>query len=65
MIKSVLGGNMSETEKLQNLHQRSVKGEVLSEQEQNALQNWYDKLDREEDLIINKKYKNEIYQNEN
>ncbi len=45
---------MSETEKLQSLHQRSVNGEVLTEQERIALQSWYDKLDREEDLEINK-----------
>jgi hypothetical protein len=44
---------MSELEKMQNLHQHSVKGEILTTEEQAALQNWYQTLDREEDLILN------------
>lgn len=44
---------MSETEKMQILHQRAVKGEVLTAEEQTKLQNWYETLDREEDLILN------------
>ena len=44
---------MNETEKMQNLHQLAVKGEILSVQEQSALQNWYDVSDREEELILN------------
>jgi hypothetical protein len=45
---------MSEIETMQKLHQLSVKGEVLSVEEQTALQNWYESLDREEDLLLNK-----------
>lgn len=45
---------MSETETMQKLHQLSVKGEVLSVEQQTALQNWYDISDREEDLLLNK-----------
>ena len=45
---------MTETEKMQQLHHRAVMGEELSPDEQTALQNWYDELDREEDLLINK-----------
>lgn len=44
---------MNETEKLQMLHQRAVKGEYLDEEEQTALQNWYDHLDREEGSLLN------------
>lgn len=44
---------MNETEKMQNLHQLAVKNEILSVQEQSALQNWYDVSDREEELILN------------
>ena len=39
--------------KMQKLHQFAVKGEALTAEEQNALQNWYKTLDREEDEIIN------------
>jgi hypothetical protein len=45
---------MSEIETMQKLHQLSVKGEVLSAEEQTALQNWYEISDREEDLLLNK-----------
>lgn len=38
---------------MQRLHQSAVKGEVLTAEEQKALQNWYEILDREEDLILN------------
>ncbi len=44
---------MNETKKMQILHQRAVKGEVLTTEEQTKLQNWYKTLDREEDLILN------------
>ena len=44
---------MSETKKMQNLHQRAVKGETLTAEEQTKLQNWYQTLDREEDAILN------------
>ena len=44
---------MNETEKMQILHQRSVKGESLTANEQLDLQNWYENLDREEDLTLN------------
>lgn len=42
---------MTETEKMQRLHHRSTTGEKLSLEEQKALQNWYDELDREEKII--------------
>jgi hypothetical protein len=45
---------MSEIETMQKLHQLSVKGEVLSAEEQTVLQNWYEISDREEDLLLNK-----------
>lgn len=38
---------------MQRLHQLAVKGEKLNAEEQNALQNWYEKLDQEEDTILN------------
>jgi hypothetical protein len=38
---------------MQKLHQAAVKGEVLTAEEQKALQNWYEILDREEDSILN------------
>ena len=38
---------------MQRLHQSAVKGEVLTAEEQKALQNWYEILDREEDSILN------------
>ena len=44
---------MNETEKMQTLHQRSVRGESLTANEQAALQGWYETLDREEDSILN------------
>jgi hypothetical protein len=44
---------MSETEKMQRLHQLAVKGESLTAEETAALQNWYETLDREEDSILN------------
>ena len=44
---------MNETGKMQTLHQRSVMGESLTIAEQTALQNWYEKLDREEDSFLN------------
>ncbi len=42
---------MTETEKMQQLHHRATIGEELSPDEQKDLQNWYDKLDREEEFI--------------
>lgn len=42
---------MTKTEKMQQLHQRATLGDELSPDEQKALQNWYDKLDREEEVI--------------
>ncbi len=42
---------MTETEKMQQLHHRATIGEELSSDEQKNLQNWYDKLDREEESI--------------
>jgi hypothetical protein len=44
---------MDEREKMQRLHQLSVKGSPLTAEEQTALQNWYETLDREEDAILN------------
>jgi len=44
---------MNDTEKMQRLHQLAVKGETLTAEEQTALQNWYETLDREEDSILN------------
>ena len=44
---------MSKAKKMQRLHQLSVKGETLTAVEQTALQNWYENLDREEELILN------------
>ena len=44
---------MNETEKLQNLHRRSINGEILSAAEQAELQNWYEDLDRQENSILN------------
>ncbi|MBA4120863.1 MAG: hypothetical protein H0X72_00170 [Acidobacteria bacterium] len=44
---------MNEAKKMQRLHQLSVKGETLTAVEQTALQNWYENLDREEELILN------------
>ena len=44
---------MNNTEKMQRLHQLAVKGETLTAEEQTALQNWYEILDREEDSILN------------
>lgn len=38
---------------MHRLHQSAVKGEVLTAEEQKALQNWYETLDREEDAILN------------
>ncbi len=54
---------MNETEKMQRLHQLAVKGEILSVQEQSALQNWYEILDREEDSMLNRSIKNQSSQN--
>src|SRR5215204_5012486 len=42
---------MSETEKMQRLHHRASLGEKLSESEREALENWYEELDREESII--------------
>lgn len=42
---------MTETEKMQHLHHQATIGEELSPDEQKELQNWYDKLDREEEFI--------------
>ena len=44
---------MNKTEKMQRLHQLVVKGETLTAEQQTALQNWYEILDREEDSILN------------
>lgn len=44
---------MNGLEKMQKLHQRSVSGQVLTAEERAALQNWYEILDQEEDLILN------------
>lgn len=44
---------MSDTKKMQALHQRSVSGKKLTGEESIALQNWYDALDREENSLIN------------
>ncbi len=44
---------MNETKKMQRLHELSVKGEVLTAEEQAALQNWYEILDREENSMLN------------
>ena len=44
---------MNELDKMQRLHQKAVSGEILTAEDQIALQNWYDKLDAEEDLILN------------
>jgi hypothetical protein len=38
---------------MQRLHQSAVKGEVLTAEEQKALQNWYEILDQEEDSLLN------------
>jgi len=54
---------MNETEKMQRLHQLAVKGEILSVQEQSALQNWYETLDREEDSMLDRSFKNQSSQN--
>jgi hypothetical protein len=45
---------MNLEEKAQKLHDRATRGEQLLAEEQTALQNWYDELDRAEDLLINK-----------
>ena len=44
---------INDTEKMQRLHQLSVAGKTLTEEENSALQNWYETLDREEDSILN------------
>lgn len=44
---------MTELEKMQNLHHRSVAGETLSNVDKANLQNWYDRSDREEDALLN------------
>lgn len=44
---------MDEMGKMRTLHQRSVMGESLTIAEQTELQNWYEKLDREEDSFLN------------
>lgn len=43
----------SNDSKMQRLHQLAVKGETLTAEEQNALQNWYEVLDNEEGLALN------------
>lgn len=45
---------MNLEEQAKQLHDRATRGETLSPAEQMVLQNWYDELDREEDLLINK-----------
>lgn len=42
---------MTNTEKMQQLHHRASLGETLSTEESQALQSWYDELDREEAYI--------------
>lgn len=44
---------MSEFEKIQKLHQLSVKGEVLTSEEQSGLEDWYERSDHEEDSVLN------------
>jgi hypothetical protein len=44
---------MNETEKMQMLHRRSVLGENLTTAEKTELQNWYKKLDCDEDSFLN------------
>lgn len=42
---------MSESERMQQLHHRASAGKKLTADEETALQDWYDRLDREEALI--------------
>lgn len=42
---------MIETKRLQQLHLRAVNGEALTTEEETALKNWYEMLDREEAII--------------
>lgn len=42
---------MMETEKMQQLHHRATIGEDLSSDEQEALENWYAEMDRQEEVI--------------
>lgn len=49
----VRGQKMDKLKRMQKLHQLAVKGEALTAEDQTALQNWYQTLDREEDLILN------------
>ncbi len=48
---------MTNTEKMQQLHHRASLGETLSAEKRNALQNWYDELDREEEAMLKRNYK--------
>lgn len=50
---------MTDTKKMQQLHHRASLGEKLSAEERDALQNWYDELDREEEAMLNRN-KNEV-----
>jgi hypothetical protein len=45
---------MTETEKMQQLHHRASLGETLTADENGVLQSWYDELDREEELMLNR-----------
>lgn len=44
---------MNLEEEAKKLHDRATRGEILSVEEQTALQNWYDEQDRAEDLLLN------------
>ena len=52
MIKSRIVMSKNELN-MQRLHQSAIKGEVLTAEEQKALQHWYEILDQEEDSIFN------------
>lgn len=47
------------TKELQKLHLLSVKGGILTGEEQIVLQKWYETLNREENLAINKTQQNQ------
>lgn len=44
---------MIKSEEMQKLHQSAIAGASLTSEEQTLLQNWYQELDRDEDLILN------------
>jgi hypothetical protein len=44
---------MIESKEMQKLHQSAIAGASLTSEEQTLLQNWYQELDRDEDLILN------------